>query len=93
LGLLKDLKTLTVELWAKEWDENIDIQALVEQACIDAGLERMLPDIAEWTSVHSDGPTALVISGDQIEYKPTPSSSFWTIQHIRLVVSGITFGS
>jgi len=78
---MKDLKTLSIEVWAKKWDEDIDLTALVEEACMEAGLNQICADIAEWTSVESGGPTTLVLDGDRIEYKarsnkPSASSVF-----------------
>jgi len=70
--LSKDMRTLSVEVWAKRWDVHVDVQALVEEACVEVGLERIFGDIEEWTSVESDDPTrpkTLKISAEAVEYE------------------------
>jgi hypothetical protein len=39
-ALLGKMKPLTVEVWAREWDVDLDLPALVEKAVLDAGLGR-----------------------------------------------------
>jgi hypothetical protein len=46
-GLLEKMKTLTVEVWAREWDVDLDLPALVEKACMEAGLERVFKNEEE----------------------------------------------
>jgi len=70
--LSKDMRTLSVGVWAKKWDVQIDVPALVEKVCVEAGLERIFGDVAEWTSVESDDPTrpkTLKISVEAVEYE------------------------
>jgi hypothetical protein len=43
-------------IYAKEWHVDLDVQAVVEQVCIDAGLKRIFHDIDGWTSVPADDP-------------------------------------
>jgi hypothetical protein len=50
----KKLKNLCFLVSAKEWHVDLDLQAVVEQACVDAGLERIFSDIDEWISVPAD---------------------------------------
>jgi hypothetical protein len=46
-GLLAEMKTLTVEVWAREWDVDLDLPALVEKACMEVGLERVFKNEEE----------------------------------------------
>ncbi|KAF2818419.1 hypothetical protein CC86DRAFT_388906 [Ophiobolus disseminans] len=65
------MKTLNFLVWAKEWDVNIDLQALVEKAYIEAGLERIYEDVEGWTSVPSEDaahPNTLLLGAEMVEY-------------------------
>jgi hypothetical protein len=70
--LAEKMRVLTIQVWAKRWDEDIDLPALVEQACIKARLERVFHDIEQWTKVKSDDsvhPKTLVITAEDVQYE------------------------
>jgi hypothetical protein len=47
-------------------------RALVEEACVNAGLGRVFHDIEQWTEVKSDDPVhlkTLVVTAEDVEYE------------------------
>jgi hypothetical protein len=70
--LAEKMRVLTIQVWAKRWDEDIDLPALVEQACIKVRLQRVFHDIEQWTKVKSDDsvhPKTLVITAEDVQYE------------------------
>jgi hypothetical protein len=50
----KKPKNLCFSVGATEWHVDLDLQAVVEQVCVDVGPERIFYDIDEWNSVPAD---------------------------------------
>jgi hypothetical protein len=70
-SLSRKMKPLCLLIYAKEWHVDLDVQAVVEQVCIDAGLKRIFHDIDGWINIPADEPAhaSLVIeSGGYIGY-------------------------
>jgi hypothetical protein len=55
-SLSRKMKTLCLLIYAKAWHVDLDIQAVVEQVCIDAGLKRIFHDIDGWINIPADDP-------------------------------------
>ena len=46
-GLLENLNTLDVNIAARDWDQLLDLQALVEEVAIAFGMHPIFPDPAQ----------------------------------------------
>lgn len=68
------IKTLTLEVGSRFGGVDMNIQGVVEKACIEAELERIFHDIDDWTAVESNDAehsNTLLFDGDSMHYTST----------------------